>query len=112
MKYLLLILVVVLVVSIAHAKDCTFNVQLTNPTDDKVEYLLYWQDHPFKYFKPVNMAGGELDPGESHYIENSYICGDYYVDWFQGDNTCRHTFKQTETETITLEPNFECVECT
>ena len=86
------------------ADDCTFNVQFDNPTDKKVEYLFYWIDHPFKQATPANMAGGELQPGESHQLEYKYKCGEYFVRWDLGDSTYNYAFSHRNNNPRILTP--------
>ena len=84
--------------------DCTFSVKFINTTDHKVDYLFNWVSHPYKYFKSINMAGGELDPGETIQLKDKYKCGTYYVLWSDEDANHIHAFTQIEDGVLVLTP--------
>ena len=106
----LLIIVCLLISTSAYVStsgaDCTFRVTFDNTTDQKVEYLFYWIDHPYEYALPINLAGGELDAGETTTLGYDYLCGEYYVKWSVGDETRRHAFshRSINGKTRTLTP--------
>ena len=90
MKRLLLILIMLSVWATAYAE--TWNVEFKNTTDVKVIYIFNWIDHPYDHPYPINLAGGELDPGKSHRPEYDYLPGEYMVTWIIGDEKYIYAF--------------------
>ena len=74
MKKILIIIAVVLLPGLALAN---FSITFENTSDNKMVYIFYWLDHPFKSLRPANMAAGELS---SHYKS-----GKYCVIWRDND---------------------------
>ena len=58
-----------------------FSIEFENTSAEKMIYLFYWLDHPFKSFRPATMAGGELEGLQSRKLINSYESGKYCVIW-------------------------------
>ena len=84
MKKFLLLIVTILIISLfAVPAQADFKIQVTNPTDSKLLYYIYWVDHdwpntPF----PASIMGGELEAGKSHDSGYSYKEGTYTVVWY------------------------------
>lgn len=78
MKKLSIILVVVFLPSVVLA---SFSIEFENTSDEKMIYIFYWLDHPFKSLYPANMAGGELKALQSRKLVNNYESGKYCVIW-------------------------------
>jgi len=62
-----------------------FFVTFQNTTSDRSYYWLWWVSHPFDYPGPVNLAGGELDPGEANTLKYEYKPGSYIASWETAD---------------------------
>ena len=78
MKKLSIILAIVFLPSVALAN---FSIEFENTSDEKMIYIFYWLDHPFKSFRPASMAGGELKALQSRKLINNYESGKYCVIW-------------------------------
>jgi hypothetical protein len=62
-------------------------------------YLVFWIDHPYPQIKePINVAGGELKPGEKNTLNYVYKNGHYYILWYDkyGKFSNSITFKMTD----------------
>ena len=95
--YLLLaILILVSVVYLAYAEDCTFNVRILNNSVYKAFYTFRWVDHPFKQLQSWEVAGGELLPGEYIDLINPQKCGTYYIHWTIGGVSWDDAFTELE----------------
>lgn len=87
---------------------CAFFITVFNNTNHSANCFIYWVDHPFKYNFPVNVHGGEYDPGESFKLSAEYIPGIYKVRWTipRGEDTKIYLFKtRATTESATLTPS-------
>ena len=82
MKKLLFVIAVVLMPALASAN---FSITFENTSDNKMVYLFYWLDHPFKSFRPANMAAGELGAHKSRGLSSHYKSGKYCVIWKDND---------------------------
>ena len=103
MKKFLIILVIVLLPAVALAN---FSIKFENTSSEKMIYSLFWIDHPFKSFRPANMAAGELKASESRRLTYHYNSGQYYVVW-RDDNEVRHEMSiyiQDDVTHITVTP--------
>ena len=87
MKRLSIILAIVFLPSVVPAN---FSVEFENTSDQKMIYLFYWLDHPFKSFRPASMAGGELKALQRRKLINSYQSGKYCVIWKDNLGEWRH----------------------
>ena len=82
MKKLIIIIAVVLIPALSLA---SFSITFENDSDNKMVYIFYWLDHPFKSFRPANMAAGELQAHKSRGLSNQYKSGKYCVIWRDND---------------------------
>ncbi len=55
-----------------------------NDGQKKTTYMLYWIDHALrdKFPRPMNLAGGELEIGETHCLGEIYHTGKYINLWY------------------------------
>ena len=66
-------------IATAHAE---FNIQVKNESDYKINYLFYRVDHNIPdYYGPMNIAGGELKPGEDSWLIYKRDPGIYIYSW-------------------------------
>ena len=104
-RVLLFLATMLLVISVGIAcyGECTFRAAFHNNTDQKVTYNFKWIDHPYEYVLPVDLAGGELAPDQTHALQYDYLCGEYYVKWSNG---YKYAFssKLFKDQTAVLEP--------
>ena len=103
MKKFLIIVSIVLLPAVALAN---FSIKFENTSSEKMIYSLFWIDHPFKSFRPANMAAGELQASESRWLTYHYNSGQYYVVW-RDDNEIRHEMSiyiQDDVTHITVTP--------
>ena len=103
MKKILIIVCIVLLPAVALAN---FSIKFENTSNEKMIYSLFWIDHPFKSFRPANMAAGELKASESRRLTYHYNSGQYYVVW-RDDNEIRHEMSiyiQDDVTHITVTP--------
>jgi hypothetical protein len=108
MKKLLIILTIVLLPSLAFA---SFSIKFENTFNKKMIYLLYWIDHPYKWPRPFNMAGGELQAFESRDLTFNYKAGKYYVIW-RDESKWRHKMLidiEEDVNLITITPKKSSV---
>jgi hypothetical protein len=82
MKKAVIFFAIVLMPALASAN---FSITFENTTDDKLVYLFYWLDHPFKTLRPANMAAGELQARKSRGLSSRYKSGKYCVIWRDND---------------------------
>ena len=104
MKKFLIIAGIVLLPAVALAN---FSIKFENTYSEKMIYSLFWIDHPFKSFRPANMAAGELKALESRKLTYQYISGRYVVVW-RDDNKVRHEMSiyiQDDVTHITVTPS-------
>ena len=67
MKKFKLFLVVILVLSFTSAAEAAFGITLSNDTEDKWFYVVWWIGCPWDtYGGEANIMGGFLRPGASH----------------------------------------------
>ena len=103
MKKFLIIVSIVLLPAVALAN---FSIKFENTSNEKMIYSLFWIDHPFKSFRPANMAAGELKASESRRLSYHYNSGQYYIVW-RDDNEVRHEMSiyiQDDVTHITVTP--------
>ena len=89
MKWLVLLILLIPVNADA------FDVLFKNTTDKTLIYRFAWVDHDFPgHFGPVEMAVGELKPGEISRIKTDYPAGIYWITWetTQSDNRQTKTY--------------------
>lgn len=104
MKKLAIILTMVLLPSVALA---SFSIEFENTSDQKMIYILYWLDHPFKSLRPASMAGGELKALERRKLINNYETGKYCVIWKENNGEWRREIFidiQSDVTHITVTP--------
>jgi len=87
MKYLITIITVLLMFSCATApapdlSDTGFNITFHNNTEELAIYRLAWVTHDFDYPFPVEMAVGEIKPGEKNEVNNGYSSGIWTITWY------------------------------
>ena len=82
MKKLIIIIAVVLMPALALAN---FSITFENTSENKMVYIFYWLDHPFKSLRPANMAAGELQAHKSRGLTSHYKSGKYCVIWRDND---------------------------
>lgn len=83
MKKLILLNVIIFLMvlfSVAMAASGV-NFHFKNNTDQKVIVWLYWIDHDFNYFGPVNLACSEMKPRQEWKVEHDYKIGEYIIVW-------------------------------
>ena len=76
--------------------ECTFSIQLHNNTSEKVDYTLWWFDHPYNHNGSFNIAGGELQPGQTEDLIGIRECGIYWVRWSSDRYNHVYAFYQDE----------------
>jgi hypothetical protein len=92
---LTIVLLVCIPLSVWATEDsCLFKVEFRNPTDKMVTYVFEWISHPYKRSVPINIAGGELQPGKSRQLISDYLCGRYQIIWEYNDKEHWHAFSQ------------------
>ena len=82
MKKIVIVIGFVLMPAMALAH---FSITFENTSDNKIVYIFYWLDHPFKSFRPANMAAGELQAHKSRGLSSQYKSGKYFVIWRDND---------------------------
>ena len=93
MKKFLIILVILLVPTLVSAN---FGIKFENTSGQKMVYIFYWLDHPFKSVYPANMAAGELESLQSRNLSNRYVNGKYYVIWRDSNETIHEMMMNIE----------------
>ena len=83
-----------------------FFITVLNNTDVSRNCFLYWVDHPYHYNEPVNIHGGEYDPGESFTLSQEYKPGIYKAQWTipRSNETKTYFFVSHDRKKITLTP--------
>ena len=69
-KIVLTILLVLSFISTSLAGD--FSMEVQNPTNTKMHFLIFWFNHPFNYPHPFAMGGGELLPQKIFKLSSKY----------------------------------------
>ena len=89
-----------------------FFVTFQNNTDKKMYYWLWWVSHPYDHVLPVNMAGGEIEAGESHILISEYKSGIYGVEWETAtkDFTTMQFITTDKNKKVTLTPQEVFIE--
>jgi hypothetical protein len=77
----LLIIIVLIILLVPALASANFGIKFENTSNQKMIYIFYWLDHPFKSLQPANMAAGELGALQSRDLSNKYVNGKYYVIW-------------------------------
>ncbi len=64
-----------------HAGDHEWSIEVCNTTDREVVYGLYYVDHPYQsqWPRPMNIAGGGIEPGKTWEWRQHWGPGRYYV---------------------------------
>ena len=109
MKKLLMTSLIFLMVGLFPAPSYAFggNIKFCfeNDGNNKTVYMFYWIDHVLRdtYPRPMNLAGGELEAGETRCLGGNYLPGKYVNFWqdvpkdyrMRGDGTITN-FKVTK----------------
>jgi len=77
---LLVIFLFLFLYSLSYASNGV-SFQFKNSTSQKVLVFLWWLDHDWDYPGPVNLAGGEMKPGQVWPVGNNYEPGKYVIIW-------------------------------
>ena len=103
MKKIMIIIAVVLMPALALAN---FSITFENTSDNKMVYIFYWLDHPFKSLRPANMAAGELQAYKSRGLSSQYKSGKYCVIWRDKDEQMHEMLLdiQDDVTRITVTP--------
>lgn len=84
MKKLVITLLMLLLPALASA---AFHVEIKNNLEKKMYYGMYWIDHNYKEIVgPVNIAGGELEAGQSSASDFNFPAGKYIILWRVAEN--------------------------
>ncbi len=83
MKKLIIMLIILLMPVLANAG---FHVEIKNDSDKMIYYWMYWLDHNWdQVVGPANIAGGELNAGQSSQSEFNFPAGKYVIVWMSPD---------------------------
>jgi len=88
-----------------------FDTEFLNTTDEKLVYIFYWIDHPFKGKQPANMAAGELAAGASRGLASQYIPGLYGIIWtWNGDRKNAYMVEIKSTTKLAIFTPEKCIQ--
>lgn len=99
-------LLLILISSIVYATD-SVSFRFKNSTDQTVIVYLYWLDHDLDYPGPVNLAGGEMKPGQEWEIQHNYKPGKYVIIWRSLDSEIIKVIYPKQTSGLIIDELME-----
>lgn len=107
MKKITILLIISLIIPVY---AFAFNIKLINPNNEKVLYNIYWGDHNFKDHPfPIEMAGGELGPGEQSEIKGNYPGKHWAIIWRKSGEKKEFFYELPITEKTALDETIELI---